>query len=42
MAAGRDDRRLIEKTAFRPMRAVGHMPPLLITIGLSIIMKDQP
>ncbi len=31
---------LIEKTAFRPLRAAGHMPPLLITIGLSIILKD--
>jgi branched-chain amino acid transport system permease protein len=31
---------LIEKVAFRPLRATGHMPPLLITIGLSIILKD--
>ncbi len=31
---------LIEKVAFRPMRTAGHMPPLLITIGLSIILKD--
>lgn len=31
---------LIEKAAFRPLRATGHMPPLLITIGLSIILKD--
>ena len=31
---------LIEKMAFRPLRAAGHMPPLLITIGLSIILKD--
>jgi branched-chain amino acid transport system permease protein len=31
---------LIEKIAFRPLRAAGHMPPLLITIGLSIILKD--
>ena len=23
---------LIEKTAFRPLRATGHMPPLLITV----------
>lgn len=29
-----------EKLAFRPMRDAGHMPPLLITIGLSIILKD--
>ena len=29
-----------EKIAFRPLRNAGHMPPLLITIGLSIIMKD--
>jgi len=31
---------LVEKIAFRPLRAAGHMPPLLITIGLSIILKD--
>lgn len=31
---------LTEKLAFRPMRNAGHMPPLLITIGLSIILKD--
>ena len=31
---------LIEKTAFRPLRGTGHMPPLLITIGLSIMLKD--
>lgn len=31
---------LIEKVAFRPMRTAGHMPPLLITIGLSIMLKD--
>ena len=31
---------LIEKVAFRPLRTAGHMPPLLITIGLSIILKD--
>lgn len=31
---------LMELVAFRPMRATGHMPPLLITIGLSIIIKD--
>ena len=31
---------LIEKMAFRPLRSAGHMPPLLITIGLSIILKD--
>jgi branched-chain amino acid transport system permease protein len=31
---------LIEKVAFRPLRAAGHMPPLLITIGLSIILRD--
>jgi branched-chain amino acid transport system permease protein len=30
----------IEKIAFRPLRAAGHMPPLLITIGLAIILKD--
>lgn len=29
-----------ERFAFRPMRNAGHMPPLLITIGLSIILKD--
>jgi len=31
---------LMEKVAFRPLRAAGHMPPLLITIGLSIMIKD--
>lgn len=31
---------LVEKIAFRPLRMAGHMPPLLITIGLSIILKD--
>jgi len=31
---------VIEKVAFRPLRTTGHMPPLLITIGLSIILKD--
>jgi branched-chain amino acid transport system permease protein len=31
---------LIEKVAFRPLRSAGHMPPLLITIGLSIILRD--
>ena len=31
---------LIEKVAFRPLRSAGHMPPLLITIGLSIIIRD--
>jgi branched-chain amino acid transport system permease protein len=30
----------IEKIAFRPLRNTGHMPPLLITIGLAIILKD--
>jgi branched-chain amino acid transport system permease protein len=30
----------IEKIAFRPLRDAGHMPPLLITIGLAIILKD--
>jgi branched-chain amino acid transport system permease protein len=30
----------IEKIAFRPLRTAGHMPPLLITIGLAIILKD--
>ena len=40
MAAGWILGVLIEKIAFRPIRAAGHMPPLLITIGLSIILKD--
>jgi branched-chain amino acid transport system permease protein len=40
MAAGWVLGSLIEKTAFRPLRGTGHMPPLLITIGLSIILKD--
>lgn len=31
---------LIEKVAFRPLRSAGHMPPLLITIGLSIMLRD--
>jgi branched-chain amino acid transport system permease protein len=31
---------LIEKISFRPLRTAGHMPPLLITIGLAIILKD--
>lgn len=31
---------LVEKVAFRPLRTTGHMPPLLVTIGLSIILKD--
>jgi branched-chain amino acid transport system permease protein len=31
---------LVEKVAFRPLRSAGHMPPLLITIGLSIIIRD--
>ena len=31
---------LMEKVAFRPLRSAGHMPPLLITIGLSIILRD--
>jgi branched-chain amino acid transport system permease protein len=30
----------IEKVAFRPLRDTGHMPPLLITIGLAIMLKD--
>jgi branched-chain amino acid transport system permease protein len=40
MAAGWVLGVLTEKLAFRPMRTVGHMPPLLITIGLSIILKE--
>lgn len=40
MAAGFVLGAAIEKVAFRPMRGSGHMPPLLITIGLSIILKD--
>jgi branched-chain amino acid transport system permease protein len=40
MAAGWILGVLTEKLAFRPMRTVGHMPPLLITIGLSIILKE--
>ncbi len=31
---------LMEKVAFRPLRSAGHMPPLLITIGLSIMLRD--
>jgi branched-chain amino acid transport system permease protein len=31
---------LMEKVAFRPLRTAGHMPPLLITIGLSIMLRD--
>jgi branched-chain amino acid transport system permease protein len=31
---------LMEKVAFRPLRGAGHMPPLLITIGLSIMIRD--
>jgi branched-chain amino acid transport system permease protein len=31
---------MMEKVAFRPLRTAGHMPPLLITIGLSIMIKD--
>jgi branched-chain amino acid transport system permease protein len=31
---------LMEKVAFRPMRTVGHMPPLLITIGFSIVLRE--
>ncbi len=31
---------LMEKVAFRPLRTAGHMPPLLITIGLSIMIRD--
>ena len=38
MAAGWILGILMEKIAFRPMRNVGHMPPLLITIGMSIIL----
>jgi branched-chain amino acid transport system permease protein len=40
MAAGWILGVLTEKVAFRPMRNVGHMPPLLITIGISIILKE--
>lgn len=31
---------LMEKVAFRPLRTAGHMPPLLITIGFSIVLKE--
>jgi branched-chain amino acid transport system permease protein len=40
MAAGWILGVLTEKLAFRPMRTVGHMPPLLITIGISIVLKE--
>jgi branched-chain amino acid transport system permease protein len=40
MAAGWILGVLMEKIAFRPMRNMGHMPPLLITIGMSIILKE--
>jgi branched-chain amino acid transport system permease protein len=40
MAAGWILGVLMEKIAFRPMRNLGHMPPLLITIGMSIILKE--
>jgi branched-chain amino acid transport system permease protein len=40
MAAGWTIGVLTERLAFRPLRDAGHMPPLLITIGLSIILKD--
>jgi branched-chain amino acid transport system permease protein len=40
MAAGWILGVLTEKLAFRPLRTVGHMPPLLITIGISIILKE--
>jgi ribose/xylose/arabinose/galactoside ABC-type transport system permease subunit len=40
MAAGALAGYATEKVAFRPLRNAGHMPPLLITIGLSIILKD--
>jgi branched-chain amino acid transport system permease protein len=40
MAAGWIMGVLTERLAFRPLRDAGHMPPLLITIGLSIILKD--
>jgi branched-chain amino acid transport system permease protein len=40
MAAGALAGFATEKIAFRPLRNAGHMPPLLITIGLSIILKD--
>ena len=40
MAAGWVLGFFMEKIAFKPLRSAGHMPPLLITIGLSIICKD--
>ena len=40
MAAGWILGVLMEKIVFRPMRNLGHMPPLLITIGMSIILKE--
>jgi branched-chain amino acid transport system permease protein len=40
MAAGWILGVLTEKVAFRPMRTLGHMPPLLITIGISIVLKE--
>ena len=40
MAAGWILGVLMEKIAFRPMSNLGHMPPLLITIGMSIILKE--
>ncbi|MFI5338284.1 MAG: branched-chain amino acid ABC transporter permease [Candidatus Methylomirabilales bacterium] len=40
MAAGWVLGALMEKVAFRPMRTAGHMPPLLITIGFSIILRE--
>ncbi|UCF93969.1 MAG: branched-chain amino acid ABC transporter permease [Desulfobacterales bacterium] len=40
MAAGWTLGFMMEKVAFRPLRTAGHMPPLLVTIGLSIILKD--
>ncbi|HSC69776.1 MAG TPA: branched-chain amino acid ABC transporter permease [Candidatus Methylomirabilis sp.] len=40
MAAGWILGVLTEKVAFRPMRNAGHMPPLLITIGVSIILRE--
>jgi branched-chain amino acid transport system permease protein len=40
MAAGWILGSLMEKVAFRPLRTAGHMPPLLITIGFSIILRE--
>ncbi len=40
MAAGWILGCVMEKVAFRPLRTAGHMPPLLITIGFSIILRE--